>query len=103
MKFVLFIFCIVLCSSNLIGQINIITGDNIRSVKSTKYDTSQSLRVIQLSQLFEVSQQASSVKDEFAVSKTFSGKSKIKKSGVEQTHFGKRSAAPLLASFDGLG
>ena len=104
MKFIiLLVSCIMLFYVNINGQGHSLSGDNVRSTKSVKYDTSRSLTFILPVALEAMTQQVSVYNVDTFLKRTTEKAVSTKETNLEQTRFGKKTSPALLASFDGLG
>lgn len=104
MKFIiLLVSCIMLFYVNINGQGHSLSGDNVRSTKSVKYDTSRSLTFILPVAQEAMTQQISVYNVDTFLKRTTEKAVSTKETNLEQTRFGKKTSPALLASFDGLG
>ena len=104
MKFIiLLVSCIMLFYVNINGQGHSLSGDDVRSTKSVKYDTSRSLTFILPVALEAMTQQVSVYNVDTFLKRTTEKAVSTKETNLEQTRFGKKTSPALLASFDGLG
>ena len=88
---------------NINGQGHSLSGDNVSSTKSVKYDTSRSLTFILPVALEAMTQQVSVYNVDTFLKRTTEKAFSTKETNSEQTRFGKKTSPALLASFDGLG
>lgn len=88
---------------NINGQGHSLSGDNVRSTKSVKYDTSRSLTFILPVAQEAMTQQISVYNVDTFLKRTTEKAVSTKETNLEQTRFGKKTSPALLASFDGLG
>ena len=104
MKFALLtLFYGLIACQHIYGQDALTPNMNFSTARPVKYDTSASLMILPIASEKPQQQLPGLNKNTHAAKKKDQKKDDTKKTGIEQTYFGKKSSIQLLASFDGLG